>query len=153
MTPQHLTPPPAAPKQPVVKATVWHKIDDKAMFQPYEAGHRIEPVFEFELRRDEWLHLTRSQAPDATALEFAENAFAAFNHHPPQGWEARSRAYYTAGNRSLSVGDLVVIGEVAWAVERFGFRAVSLPSSSSAAHRLDRLKTAASAAEPPEASA
>jgi hypothetical protein len=135
-----------------MNVTVWHKTDETTMFQPYEAGHRVQPVFQFELGRHEWLHLTRSQTPDAAALEFAENAFAAFNHHPPPGWEARSRDYHTAGNRSLSVGDLVVIGELAWAVERFGFRAVSLPSSSSAGHRLDRLKTATTH-DPPEVSA
>jgi hypothetical protein len=33
-------------------------------------------------------------------------------------------AYRAAGNRSLSVGDVVVLGELAYAVERFGFRAV-----------------------------
>jgi hypothetical protein len=143
MTPHHPTPSPAAPKQPVVKATVWHKIDHNTMFQPYEAGHRVEPVFEFELGRDEWLHLTGSQAPDAAVLEFAENAFAAFNHQPPQGWETRSRAYNTAGNRSLSVGDLVVIGEVAWAVERFGFPRRLAAQQLLSGARLERLKAAA----------
>jgi hypothetical protein len=137
-----------------MNVTVWHKTDETTMFQPYEPGHRVEPVFTFELDRNEWLHLTSAQARNAAAaLDLAENAFAAFNGEPSEGWEDRSEAYYAQRFRSLSVGDLVVFGEVALAVERFGFRAVSVPADASPEHRLDRLKTAdAATPEPPEVS-
>jgi hypothetical protein len=137
-----------------MNVTVWHKTDETTMFQPYEAGHRVGPVFAFELDRAEWLRLTDPRVDHRQApFEFAENAFAAFNGEPSEGWEDRSEAYYAQRLRSLSVGDLVVFGEVALAVERFGFRAVSVPADPSPEHRLDRLKTAdAATPEPPEVS-
>jgi hypothetical protein len=139
-----------------MNVTVWHKTDQTTMFQPYEAGHRVGPVFHFELDQDEWLHLTGAQARNAAAaLDLAEDAFAAFNGEPSEGWEDRSEAYYAAGNRSLSVGDLVVFGEVALAVDPVGFRAVSVPRDPSLEHRLERLRTTPAVAghEPPQLSA
>jgi hypothetical protein len=151
---------PTDERESVVKVTVWHKTDEQTWFRPYEPGHPIEPVFEFELRLDELERDERLEAhPTAPAemplLVIAEDAFAAFNGHPPDGWEDRSKDYYAQRLRSLSVGDLVVFGEVALAVERFGFRAVPVPGDATLEHRLDRLKTAAKdtpAAQPPQVS-
>jgi hypothetical protein len=36
-----------------------------------------------------------------------------------------TEAYRAAGNRSLSVGDVVVLGETAWTVARFGWEIIS----------------------------
>ena len=42
--------------------------------------------------------------------------------HCPARYEEDVKAYRAAGNRSLSVGDLVQIGEATFSVERFGFK-------------------------------
>lgn len=43
-----------------------------------------------------------------------------------------TEGYRAAGNRSLSVGDVVVIGEAAFAVARFGFEPISAAALSAA---------------------
>jgi hypothetical protein len=51
-------------------------------------------------------------------------AFAELNRdEPTANW---ARVYRARGRRSLSVGDVVVIGEIAYAVERVGWKAVSI---------------------------
>jgi hypothetical protein len=97
------------------KITIFHKTDRDNIFDPYEPGHAVEKVFEFEAE------LPTDLDPDGARVEVAERAFAAFNGQPDPEWFEHTQAYYAQENRSLSVGDLVVVGDVVLAVDRFGF--------------------------------
>jgi hypothetical protein len=88
---------------------------------PYEPGDAIEQVFDF--------HTNVEVAGEVLALQvIADRAYDAFNGYAPMTWERHQDAYYALGNRSLSVGDVIVFGEVALAVERVGWRIVAIPS-------------------------
>ncbi len=102
----------------MTKVTVFLKTG-QSVFCPYKPGQALTEVFSFNLE-------TREGRLDPTVI--ANHCFAAFNDHPNPGWEPRREAYYAAGNRSLSVGDVVVIGEIACAVERVGWKFTSIPS-------------------------
>ena len=67
-------------------------------------------------------------APPASAqqqkaiMEALETIFVELNDEPTQQW---AQDYRAAGNRSLSVGDVVVLGEAAWVVAPVGFERIS----------------------------
>jgi hypothetical protein len=109
-----------------MRATIYHKTDRGNIFEPYEVGDDIEQVFEFDLDDGELDNLS----PRGAIGKAAEACYAAFNGHPINDrWAERADAYYAEQIRSLSVGDVVVIGEVAYAVERFGFAQVTIPGA------------------------
>jgi hypothetical protein len=88
-------------------------------FNGYRDGDALHKVYEYEL----------SGTPDPEAI--AGQAFRMFN--APEEClvddERQHAMRYRAGqNRSLSVGDVVVVGEVALAVARAGFDSMSISS-------------------------
>lgn len=103
------------------RVIIKHKTGRDAFF-PYEEGDPLETVFDGRIVLEgpldrtlhSWFHMV------------AEDVFAACNDHPHPHWIDFANGYYMAGNRSLSLGDVIVIGEVALAVERIGFKEVAL---------------------------
>jgi hypothetical protein len=120
-----------------MKVTLWHRqgLFDLAPGQyvrieelleqhsrGYRPGDRIKPVYSYE----------RDTGPNVTAddtHEIAEQAFRIFNDAPATSWERdHTDRYYAAGNRSLSVGDVIVIGEIAISCEPVGWTFITLPT-------------------------
>lgn len=97
-----------------VQITVLHNVGDDHFFG-YADGSPLVPVFK-------GTHRTAQADPQA----IAEELFAAFNDggHLPCA-EELAAAYYARRLRSLSVGDVVLVGEAAMAADRFGFRPVA----------------------------
>jgi hypothetical protein len=81
---------------------------------PYESGDRLRETVAFD-----------TALPDHHAIEaLLEEIFAELNiDSPVESWAIE---YRNEGNRSLSVGDVVTVGEQAWSVERDGFTPVSV---------------------------
>ena len=74
---------------------------------------------------DPWSASSPTRRPGRSAEEIADEAFDIFNDHPrdPDG-VGLACAYYGRGLRSLSVGDIVSVGEVPLAVGRAGWTPV-----------------------------
>jgi hypothetical protein len=68
---------------------------------------------------------TRYAAPGALEIIFEQLNI----HNPQQPWAID---YRLAGQRSLSVGDVVVLGETAWACASFGWTPISTDELQSA---------------------
>jgi hypothetical protein len=120
-----------------MKVTIWHRqglldlapgthqvpadlIDQH--FRGYQPGDPIKPVYGYE-------HPTGPNVTTHDAHQIAEQAFQMFNGMAVNSWEEdHADRYYAAGNRSLSVGDLVVIGEIAMSCESSGWAFVTIPT-------------------------
>ena len=115
--------PPGGAVQPVptgITVTIWHNVasDDQGRHTPmldgYQPGDPVVRVFAYQTD------------PGRPAEEIAEEAFAIFNDHPADAAGAElACAYYGRRLRSLSVGDLVAVGEAGLAVGRVGWTLIS----------------------------
>ena len=100
-----------------ITVTIWHN----AARDP--AGRHTAPLGgltpgDAMVRVFTYQTLPRGRSPEA----IAEHAFAAFNGHPSDAdGAALASQYYRRSLRSLSVGDLVAVGEAALTVERSGW--------------------------------
>jgi hypothetical protein len=87
---------------------VYLKDGDERLFMPYQPGDTVRLAIEY-----------RDNADDPTDMVVCERAFRWFNvgenHNPVV------RRYRAAENRSLSVGDVVVVDGRAYGVGRFGW--------------------------------
>ena len=84
------------------------------MLDGYQPGNPMVRVFAYQAD-------PAGRSPEA----IAEEAFAIFNGHPRDaGGEDLARRYYQRELRSLSVGDVVAVGEVPLAVGRAGWTLV-----------------------------
>ena len=120
-----------------MRVTVWHRqglldrapgsyylhADAADLFRRgYRPGDRIKRVYAYEYDTSD-LGIT----PD-TVGAIAEQAFRMFNGQPEGDWEYdHTQRYQVAGNRSLSVGDVVIIGEIALSCEPHGWVFVTVP--------------------------
>jgi hypothetical protein len=106
----------AGPADVTVTVSVWHNVthDDAGRHTGYGGFHPGDQMVKVFIYRTQ----TRGRRPE----DIAEDAFAAFNDHPrdTEG-QALARQYRARRLRSLSVGDLVVVGEAALTVERAGW--------------------------------
>jgi hypothetical protein len=100
--------------------TVWHNVTrdhagrPTAMLDGYRPGDPMVCVFRYQVAADR-------RRPEA----IAEDAFAAFNGHPASPQDAGlARRYYQRRLRSLSVGDVVTVGETPLVCERAGWAAL-----------------------------
>ena len=95
--------------------TIYHNTD-RYSFCGYQDGHRLVRVFDYP-----------TALTDPAAI--CSHAFVVFNA-PEEVLEIddffTAATYRDRGLRSLSVGDVVVVGETAWACERIGWRSVRL---------------------------
>jgi hypothetical protein len=103
-----------------ITVTIWHNVvfDDQgrhtAMLHGYQPGDPMVRVFAYQA------------SPGRPAEEIAEEAFAIFNDHPTDAARAElACAYYGRRLRSLSVGDVVAVGEVPLAVASAGWKPVT----------------------------
>jgi hypothetical protein len=84
------------------------------MLDGYQPGDPVVRVFAYQTD------------PGRPAEEIADEAFAIFNDHPTDAAGAElACAYYGRRLRSLSVGDLVSVGEAGLAVGRVGWTLIS----------------------------
>lgn len=97
-----------------IAISIWHNVASDLDDRPgpflvgFTSGDPVVRVFAYQVA-----------AGGRTAESVAEEAFATFNGHPPDARTADlSRRYYQRWLRSLSVGDVVVVGEIALAVGR-----------------------------------
>ena len=104
----------------MITVTIWHNVAHDAerrhtaMTGGYQPGHPMVRVFAYQAD-------PAGQAPEV----IAEEAFAICNGHPDDAWgEELSRRYYARELRSLSVGDVVAVGEAPLAVARAGWTPV-----------------------------
>ncbi|HEY2261236.1 MAG TPA: hypothetical protein VGI96_01275 [Streptosporangiaceae bacterium] len=111
---QGATAPPGPAK---ITVSLWHNIATDAHDRPagmldgYQPGHPMVRVFTYQAD-------PAGQSPEA----IAEQAFAIGNGHPADtAGQELSRRYYQRQLRSLSVGDVVTIGEAPLAVARAGW--------------------------------
>jgi hypothetical protein len=100
----------------MITVAVWHNvaIDGQGrhtgMLNGYQASDAVVRVFTYQT------------APAGSPQEIAEETFAICNGHPRDAaGEDLSRRYYERGLRSLSVGDVVAVGEAGLAVGRAGW--------------------------------
>lgn len=101
-----------------LNAIVFHNLDSH--FMHYEPGHRLVPVFEHEFQNDHtydilnhlWWLLNVGDDPDLGGPH-------------PLATEYRARR-----NRSLSVGDVVKLGDDWWTVADFGWDPIDAPADS-----------------------
>ncbi|MFI7644035.1 hypothetical protein [Nonomuraea sp. NPDC049400] len=92
---------------PTTTVTIWHNTSDSA-FLGWQPSDQMIKVFVY-----------RIPAAQALAPEHAlEEAFAIFNEGRH---DRRARAYWRARNRSLSVGDIVVVADMPFACEPTGW--------------------------------
>jgi len=104
-----------APPGPAgITVTIWHNVAfdgqgrHTAMLDGYQPGDPVVAVFTYQ-----------AGPAGRTAEEIAEEAFAIFNDHPGDAAGAElACAYYGRRLRSLSVGDVVAVGDVLLAVGR-----------------------------------
>jgi hypothetical protein len=102
-----------------VNVKVFHKTDRENIFQEYEPGHRLLHVFEFGT----------PLLDTHNVMRLLDEIFAATNDHPYPGWEHISVRYHQDCRlRSLSVGDVVVIGESAYCCDRIGWSSTVIPT-------------------------
>ena len=98
----------------MITLTIWHNVATDAqgrhagMLDGYQPGNPMVLVFAYQAD-------PAGRSPEA----IAEEAFAICNGHPRDaGGEDLSRRYYERELRSLSVGDIVAVGEIPLAVGR-----------------------------------
>jgi hypothetical protein len=103
----------------MITITIWHNValdgqgHHTGMLDGYQPGDPMVRVFTYQA------------APAGSPEEIAEEAFAICNDHPPDAHgEDLARRYYERELRSLSVGDVVAVGEVGLAVGRTGWTLV-----------------------------
>jgi hypothetical protein len=103
----------------MITVTIWHNVavdgqgHHTGMLDGYQPGDPVVRVFTYQT------------APAGSPEETAEEAFAICNGHPRDArGEDLARRYYQRELRSLSVGDVVTIGEAALAVGRAGWTPV-----------------------------
>jgi len=104
----------------MITVTIWHNAardgDGRptGMLDGYQPGDQVVRVFTYQAD-------PAGRAPE----EIAEEAFAICNGHPGDpGGEELARRYYERELRSLSVGDVVAVGEAGLAVGRVGWTPV-----------------------------
>jgi hypothetical protein len=118
-----LPPPPGGAGSPgpgKITVTIWHNVAHDAegrhtaMLDGYQPGDPMVRVFTYQ-----------ADPARRTPEQIAEEAFATFNDHPrdPDGADLAC-AYYQRRLRSLSVGDVVTVGEAGLAVGRVGWTPV-----------------------------
>jgi hypothetical protein len=100
----------------MITVTVWHNVaiggqgHHTGMLNGYQPSDPVVRVFTYQA------------APAGSLEEIAEETFAICNGHPNDAaGEDLTRGYYERGLRSLSVGDVVAVGEVGLAVGRAGW--------------------------------
>ncbi|WP_157183980.1 hypothetical protein [Nocardia takedensis] len=107
---------------PYVDVRVYLNADPGAMLRGYRTGAPLTLAYHCRLLID----------PDdgADAIELLDRVYAAFNGHPDTDLDnAHTRAWYSQGHRSLSVGDVIVLDDdLVYARSTFGW--LSLPPSS-----------------------
>jgi hypothetical protein len=103
-----------------ITVTIWHNVardqDGRptGMLEGYQPGDPVVRVFTYQAD-------PAGRAPE----QIAEEAFAICNGHPADARGADlARRYYERELRSLSVGDIVAVGEVGLAVGRAGWTLV-----------------------------
>jgi hypothetical protein len=112
--------PPGGSAQPgpaSITVTIWHNVAfdgqgrHTAMLDGYQPGDPMVRVFAYQ-----------AAPAGRTAEQIADEAFDTFNDHPrdPDGADLAC-AYYGRRLRSLSVGDVVAVGEAGLAVGRVGW--------------------------------
>ena len=97
---------------------VLHNIDSR--FGEWEADHRLTLVATLDLPRPLW---PRDAEPDSNwrALGWAYELLN-IGDDPECGTpDPQAVAYRQNGNRSLSVGDVLLLGDTAWSVDRSGW--------------------------------
>ncbi|GGS84816.1 hypothetical protein GCM10010156_49300 [Planobispora rosea] len=92
---------------PTFTVSIWHNTCPLALMRGWHPRDPMQRVFSYPIPAE--------QARDPHAV--LEEAFEAFN----VGEGELAAAYRALGNRSLSVGDIVVIGEVAFACAPIGW--------------------------------
>lgn len=104
----------------MITVTIWHNVADDehgrptAMLDGYRPGDPMVEVFTYQA--------DPAGGPEAVA----EEAFGIFNGHPRDARDTGlARAYYERELRSLSVGDVVSVGETRLAVAKAGWTPVS----------------------------
>jgi hypothetical protein len=109
----------AQPGPETITVSIWHNValDDQgrhsAMLDGYQPGDPMVRVFAYQA------------SPGRTAEETAAEAYDTFNDHLRDSDGADlACAYYARRLRSLSVGDIVSVGEAALAVDRIGWTPV-----------------------------
>lgn len=108
-------------------------IEDKVYVQVYLNEREDGLNFLYGFRPDDQLRLAAEYYADASLIQDGQ-AFAVLNHaftqlnidYPTEPW---AKEYRHNGNRSLSVGDVVAVGEVAYACESVGWKCVSLTAA------------------------
>jgi hypothetical protein len=97
----------------MITVTIWHNVTldgqghHTGMLKGYQPGDPVVRVFTYQA------------APAGSPEETAEEAFAICNGHPRDArGEDLARRYYQRELRSLSVGDIVTVGEAPLAVGR-----------------------------------
>jgi hypothetical protein len=101
----------------MITVTIWHNVARDGSGRPtgmldgYQPGDAVARVFTYQAEPD-------GRDPE----QIAEEAFAICNGHPssPRGQDL-SRRYYARELRSLSVGDVVAVGEAGLAAGRIGW--------------------------------
>jgi hypothetical protein len=100
----------------MITITIWHNValdgqgHHTGMLDGYLPGDPVVRVFTYQAD------------PAGSPEEIAEEAFAICNDHPPDAHgEDLARRYYERELRSLSVGDVVAVGEAGLAVGRTGW--------------------------------
>jgi hypothetical protein len=103
----------------MITVTIWHNAARDSAGRPtgmldgYQPGDPMVRVFTYQA------------TPAGSPEEIAEDAFGICNGHPRDAHgEALARRYYERELRSLSVGDVVAVGEVPLAVGRAGWKPV-----------------------------
>jgi hypothetical protein len=103
----------------MITVTIWHNVavdgqgHHTGMLEGYRPGDPVVRVFTYQAD------------PAGSPEEVADEAFAICNGHPRDArGEDLARRYYQRELRSLSVGDVVAVGEVPLAVGRVGWTLV-----------------------------
>jgi hypothetical protein len=120
-----------------MKVTVWHRqgLYDLAPgahqvpadlieqhFRGYQPGDPINAVYDYD-------YDTGPSFAADDMHQIAEQAFRMFNGHPESSREQdHTDRYYQAGNRSLSTGDVLVMGEIAMSCEPTGWTFTTIPT-------------------------
>jgi len=133
----------------MITVTVWHNTATDAQgrliaMMGYQPGHPVVRVFAYQAD-------PAGRAPEV----IAEEAFAICNGHPcDAGGADLSRRYYARELRSLSVGDVVAVGEAPLAVGRIGWTLVrgGLNEARTAGHGTHPLPAPAATSQPPPSS-
>ncbi|MGW4369172.1 hypothetical protein ACWEKT_26355 [Nocardia takedensis] len=107
---------------PGIDVRVYLNTDPQGILGGYRTGAPLTLAYHCRLLLD----------PDrgAVVVELLDRVFAAFNGHPDTDLDkTHTRAWYSQGNRSLSVGDVIVLDDdLAYACSRDGW--LPLPPNS-----------------------